>query len=158
MSLWARLYDGERAYKLFKGYLKDQCFMQLFAKCFTPMQVDGSLGVTAGINEMLIQSHEGVIEFLPALPAAWSEGKFNGVCARGAFEINFAWTNNKITQAEILSKEGGPCHLNVKNGVRIKCNGNNIKYQKLADGNIEFATKKGEHYTIEVISSNLQIK
>ena len=158
MSLWARLYDGERAYKLFKGYLKDQCFMQLFAKCFTPMQVDGSLGVTAGINEMLIQSHEGVIDFLPALPAAWSQGKFSGVCVRGGFEINFAWTNNKITQAEILSKEGGPCHINVKNGVRIKCKGNNIKYQKLADVNIEFATKKGEHYTIEIISSNLQLK
>lgn len=158
MSLWARLYDGERAYKLFKGYLKDQCFMQLFAKCFTPMQVDGSLGVTAGINEMLIQSHEGVIDFLPALPASWSEGKFNGVCARGAFELNFAWKNSKITQAEILSKEGGPCRINVKNDVRIKCNGNNIKYQKLADGNIEFATKKGEHYSIEIISSNLQLK
>ncbi len=158
MSLWARLYDGERAYKLFKGYLKDQCFMQLFAKCFKPMQVDGSLGVTAGINEMLVQSHEGVIDFLPALPAAWSEGKFNGVCVRGAFELNFAWKNNKITQAEILSKDGGPCRINVRNDVRIKSNGKNIKYQKLAGGSIEFATKKGEHYALEPLSYNLQQK
>ena len=95
MSLWARLYDGDRSYKIFKAYLKDQCFVQMFAKCFKPMQVDGSLGATAGITEMLLQSHESVIDFLPALPKEWSEGSFEGVCARGGFELNFQWKNNE---------------------------------------------------------------
>ena len=68
MSLWARLNDGNRANMIFKGYINDQCYPQLFAKCFTPLQVDGSLGVTAGITEMLVQSHEESIKILPAHP------------------------------------------------------------------------------------------
>ena len=151
MSLWARLYDGNRSYKLFKGYLKDQCFPQLFAKCFTPMQVDGSLGVTAGINEMLVQSHEGVIDFLPALPDEWSEGKFDGVCVRGAFELNFEWKNGKITQASLLSKQGELCRMNPKVAVQIKSNGKRIVVKKQKDGSIEFLTQKGNRYNIEVI-------
>jgi alpha-L-fucosidase 2 len=89
MALWARLNDGDRANRIFKGYLKEQCYPSLFAKCYTPLQVDGSLGVTAGITEMLIQSHEEFIELLPALPAEWPTGKFYGVKARGGFEIDF---------------------------------------------------------------------
>ncbi|MFI5194597.1 MAG: glycosyl hydrolase family 95 catalytic domain-containing protein, partial [Chitinophagales bacterium] len=153
MSLWARLYDGNRAYKLFKGYIKDQCLSQLFAKCFTPMQVDGSLGVTAGINEMLVQSHEGVIDLLPALPDEWRTGKFDGVCVRGAFELNFEWKNGKLTRASLLSKQGELCRLNPRTAVRIKSNGRNIAVKKQADGSIEFATQKGSRYDVEVISS-----
>ncbi len=148
MSLWARLYDGERAYKIFKGYLKDQCFLQLFAKCFKPMQVDGSLGVTAGITEMLVQSHEGIIELLPALPAAWSAGKFEGVCARGAFELSFQWENNKLIHVNILSKAGGICKINLPATVIITSNGTNIKRDIQPDGSISFATQKGMQYQI----------
>lgn len=68
MALWDRLYDGERANRIFKGYTRKQACPQLFAKCFTTLQVDGSSGVAAGITKMLMQSHEGVINLLPALP------------------------------------------------------------------------------------------
>ena len=129
MSLWARLYEGDRAHKIFKGYLKDQCFLQLFAKCFKPMQVDGSLGVTAGITEMLLQSHEGVIDFLPALPKEWRDGHFEGVCARGAFELNFEWANSKLTHVRILSKAGEMCVLNLPPSVKVTCKGQVIKTQ-----------------------------
>ncbi|MEO5998507.1 MAG: glycoside hydrolase family 95 protein [Chitinophagaceae bacterium] len=149
MNLWARLYDGNRALKILKGYINDQSFPQLFAKCFKPLQVDGSLGVTAGITEMLIQSYEGVIDLLPALPDDWSEGNFNGVCARGAFEVNFQWKKNKITQALILSKEGGLCRINTKLPVSIFCNGKKVSVKNLADGIIEFATKKGDSYDVK---------
>jgi len=148
MSIWARLYDGNRAYKIFKGYLDKQCFPQLFAKCFTPMQVDGTLGVTAAITEMLIQSHEGVIDLLPALPDEWSEGKFDGVCARGAFELNFAWKDHKITKAVIYSKQGGLCKLDAKVPIVVLCNGQKTPLKDAGNGVVEFLTQKGEHYNI----------
>jgi alpha-L-fucosidase 2 len=146
MNIWARLYDGNKAYKIFKEYLDQQCFSQLFAKCFTPMQVDGTLGVTAGITEMLIQSHEGVIDLLPALPDEWSEGKFDGVCARGAFELNFQWKNYKITKVELLSKQGGICRIDTKIPVVVKCKGKKIESKSLENGVQEFLTIKGERY------------
>jgi len=148
ISIWARLYDGNRAYKIFKGYLDKQCFPQLFAKCFTPMQVDGTLGVTAGITEMLIQSHEGVIDLLPALPSEWSAGKFDGVCARGAFELNFDWKDYKISHAVILSKKGGLCKVDAKIPVQVKCNGRKVLVKNGGNGVIEFPTKAGQYYSI----------
>ncbi len=151
MCVWARLYDGNRAYKIFKGYLDKQCFSQLFAKCFTPMQVDGTLGVTAAITEMLIQSHEGVIDLLPALPEQWSEGEFDGVCARGAFELNFMWKNYKITKAVLLSKQGGVCRIDAKLPVSITCNGHKTVLKNAGNGVVEFLTQKGEYYHIAAL-------
>ncbi|HEY6955504.1 MAG TPA: glycoside hydrolase family 95 protein [Flavisolibacter sp.] len=148
MSIWARLYDGDRAYKIFKGYLDKQCFPQLFAKCFTPMQVDGTLGVTAAISEMLVQSHEGVIDLLPALPAEWSEGKITGVIARGAFELGFQWRNHKLTNASVLSRKGGVCRIDVKVPVVVKNNGKTIPVKTIGNGIIEFQTRQGEIYSI----------
>ncbi|MCP4452116.1 MAG: glycoside hydrolase family 95 protein, partial [Planctomycetes bacterium] len=119
IALWARLYDSERAYKIFKGYIKEQAYMQLFSKCFTPLQVDGTFGVCAGITEMLMQSHEGVIDLLPALPQAWSQGQFSGVCARGAFELDIQWDHSQVTRVEVLSKQGQPCRINAGTGFKI---------------------------------------
>lgn len=148
MSLWARLYDGNRAYKIFKGYLDKQCYPQLFAKCFTPLQVDGSLGVTAAVTEMLIQSHEGIIDLLPALPDEWNEGKFDGVCVRGAFMVNLEWKNSKLIKAVVFSKEGGLCRLAAKTPVMIKTNGKKIEIISTENGIVEFMTKKGEQYEV----------
>jgi alpha-L-fucosidase 2 len=149
VCLWARLYDGNRADKILKGYLKHECFQQLFDKCPGTMQVDGSLGMAAGITEMLVQSHEGVIDVLPALPDEWSEGKFNGVCARGAFELNFEWKNNKITKAVLFSKQGGLCRMDIKVPVLIECNGKKVKIKDDGNSVVEFQTTKGEQYEIE---------
>jgi alpha-L-fucosidase 2 len=148
MSLWARLYDGERALKIFKGYLAQQCFPQLFAKCFKPLQVDGTLGVTAAVTEMLMQSHEGVIDLLPALPAVWSEGKFTGMCARGAFEVSAEWGKNKITKVVIVSKQGGMCSIDAKTPVSIQSNGKKIAFKSNGRGAVTFLTQKGTQYTI----------
>ena len=148
MSLWARLYDGERANSIFKGYIKEQAYPQLFAKCFTPLQVDGSMGVSAGITEMLMQSHEGVIDLLPALPKEWGSGEFKGVCARGAFELDLKWIANKVVSVEVLSKDGQVCRI--KPGIKAKVisQGKTIKTKILLDGSLEFATVKGGRYLI----------
>ena len=151
MSLWARLNDGNRANSIFKGYLKEQCFSTLFAKCGKPLQVDGSLGVTAGITEMLVQSHEGFIELLPALPSEWPEGQFEGVCARGGFELDFTWKNKKITALEVLSKAGVPFRLKTNNRVKVFIDGKSISHKKRANNIIEFNTVKGKRYTIKEI-------
>ena len=130
MALWARLNDGDRSNSIFKGYLKDQCYQSLFAKCFTPLQVDGTFGVTAGITEMLIQSHEGFIELLPALPREWPTGKFYGVKARGGFEVDFEWANSKLTSVIVLSTAGENCKMMLPNGLK------------------EFETEKGKRYDV----------
>jgi alpha-L-fucosidase 2 len=148
MSLWARLYDGNRAYSIFQGYIKDQCYPQLFAKCYTPLQVDGSLGVTAGITEMLIQSHEGVIDLLPALPDNWTDGSFNGVCARGNFELKFNWKAKALTSVEILSKAGQACRLHAGRLSNVTTNGLKVKVTRYADGSVGFETKPGQIYIV----------
>jgi alpha-L-fucosidase 2 len=149
MALWARLSDGNRANKIYKGYLKDQCCSSLFALCGRSMQVDGAFGVTAAITEMLMQSHDGFIKLLPALPDEWSEGAFKGVCTRGAFELDYAWKNKMVTHLSILSKAGEVCRLEYKPGLKISCDGKNIKYKNLPNGLVEFQTLKGNIYTVK---------
>ena len=148
MGLWARLYDAERAYVIFKGYIKEQAYPQLFAKCYTPLQVDGTFGVTAGITEMLMHSHEGVIDLLPALPKAWSNGHFDGLCARGAFELDMQWTDGQITRVEVLSKKGHTCRIDPKTKIKVAADGKHFKSKTLKDGSIEFDTRAGKKYTL----------
>ena len=148
MALWARLSDGNRANSIYKGYLKEQCYLSLFAKCYTPLQVDGTLGVTAAISEMLVQSHEDVIQLLPALPKEWNSGKFYGVCTRGAFELNLEWENGVTKKVEILSKAGKNCIISANNTVKVFLNGNQVQI-KSKNGYIEFPTEKGQMYNLE---------
>lgn len=148
VCLWARLYDGERARKIFKNYIKNQAYPQLFAKCFTPLQVDGTFGVTAGITEMLMQSHEGVIDLLPALPKAWNNGHIDGLCSRGAFELDMQWMGGKITRVEILSKKGHPCRIDAKTKVKVTSDGIYVQTEQHKDGSIEFKTLPGKKYTL----------
>ena len=148
MALWARLSDGDRAHSIYKGYLKEQCYPSLFAKCFTPLQVDGSLGLTAAISELLVQSHEGVIQLLPALPLEWHSGTFRGVCTRGAFELDLQWKNGLIKTVELLSKAGADCKMSAGSPVTVMTNGHQIPI-KQHHGYIEFPTKPGERYRLE---------
>jgi len=148
MCLWARLYDAERAYKIFKSYIKNQTCPQLFSKCYSSPQVDGTFGVTAAITEMLMQSHEGVIDLLPALPKAWRDGRFDGLCARGAFELDMQWSDGKIIRVEVLSKKGHTCRINPKTDVKVTADGKHVKSKTLNDGSIEFKTSPGQKYTL----------
>jgi len=149
MALWARLGDGNRANKIYKGYLKDQCCTSLFALCGRALQVDGSFGATAAITEMLVQSQDGVIKLLPALPDEWGEGKYSGVCVRGAFELDYAWKDKQVTQLKILSKAGVTCRIESRPKLKISSNGQKVKYRVLPNGQVEFDTVKGGVYVVE---------
>ena len=149
MALWARLGDGNRSNKIFKGYLNEQSCSQMFALCGTALQVDGTLGLTAAVTEMLMQSHDGHIRLLPALPDEWESGEIKGACARGAFELNFRWKNKELTHLTILSKAGEPCRLMVGFPIKVTCDGSAQPVSTSSDGVAEFKTKKGMRYVVE---------
>lgn len=148
MALWARLYDGNRAAEIFKGYIKEQCYPQLFAKCFTPLQIDGTQGVAAGITEMLVQSHEGAIDLLPALPDHWDAGRFRGVCARGGFEFDMTWGSHSVTAVDIVSKAGATCRINAGRRFRVTKDGGEVPAISHDDGSLEFPTVIGGRYRL----------
>jgi alpha-L-fucosidase 2 len=148
VNLRARLRDGERALSIYKGYLKEQSYLSLFAKCGEPFNIDGSLGQTAGITEMLVQSHEGVIDLLPAVPNEWRTGQFDGVRVRGGFELNMAWKDKKITTVEINSLAGKRCRINAGDGYKVTQDGKEIASKENDDGSLEFDTIKGLTYLL----------
>lgn len=108
LNLWARTGDGERAYKLLRGLLGDCTFENLW-DFHPPFQIDGNFGGSAGIAEMLLQSHEGVIRVLPAVPNEWQNGSFTGLCARGGFVVDAEWENGAVTSLTVRAINGDEC-------------------------------------------------
>lgn len=155
LCLWARLFDGDRCNKIFKGYVKEQCFPQFFAKGGSVMQVDATFGASAGIAEMVMQSNEQYIDILPALPAEWKDGDIKGLCARGGFEVNLQWKNNIIERVEVISKAGLPCSMKIHNGQQftVAAGGRQVLLVK-ANGYATFNTIKGGHYVLNFNQPN----
>ena len=108
INTWARLGDGNKAHELIGNLFKGGIYPNLWDS-HAPFQIDGNFGMTSGVAEMLVQSNMGFIDLLPALPDAWADGTVEGIVARGNFEIDMAWEATSLTEATILSKNGGEC-------------------------------------------------
>ncbi len=129
INFWARLAEGDKALELLDVLLTRSTVNNLF-DMHPPFQIDGNFGATSGIAEMLLQSHTGTIDLLPALPTDWRNGKITGICARGAFVVDIEWKNNKLIAATIVSNKGNRC--------KVSCQGQAI----------EFATEAGKAYKL----------
>jgi len=126
INFWARFLDGDHAYELIKLLFRVQeeapvngsggTYINLFDS-HPPFQIDGNFGAPAGIVELLVQSHQGLIDVLPALPGALSSGFVTGVCARGGFELDLRWMDGKMTNLTILSKAGSICRIRYRDRI-----------------------------------------
>jgi alpha-L-fucosidase 2 len=114
INFWARLHDGDRAHKLLSEQLRSSTLPNLF-DTHPPFQIDGNFGATAGIAEMLAQSHDGVLHLLPALPGDWSVGKVRGLRARGAISLDVGWTGGRVEVA-ITPDRAGPISVRMADG------------------------------------------
>lgn len=138
LNQWARLHDGNHAYKLYGNLLKNGTLDNLW-DTHAPFQIDGNFGGTAGVTEMLLQSHMGFLHLLPALPDAWKEGSVEGLRARGNFLVSLTWRGGKLIQATVVSQSGETCKVHYKGKT------------------LNFKTQRGKSYTITYTNEKLRV-
>lgn len=158
VNFWARLFDGNHAYKLFRNLLRltkpgdkhGGAYANLF-DAHPPFQIDGNFAGTAGVIEMLLQSQNGELHLLPALPDAWKDGKVSGMVGRGNHVVDIAWEAGRMTSARITSRLGGRCV--VRSPVPVLVEGLGLRSTSGKIGHtLSFIARKGRTYVLRPAS------
>ena len=147
--MYARLEDAETAHAYLTKLLGNP-FPNLFNAhrhpkiTFYPLTIEANFAASAGIAELLMQSHAGELHLLPALPKAWPSGRISGIRARGGYELDLIWADGKLQSAAIRASQSGRCQ--VRTAVPIAVEGAN--WEQVEDGVIAFTVEAGQSYTI----------
>lgn len=148
-AIWARLRTRD-CQRMIDGYIQHNLLPNLIAT-HPPLQLDGSFGITAALAEMLVQSHEGSIELLPGVDLEnWPNGSFQGLCARGGFEVSAVWENQRLLRAELLARLGGPVELGAPENPRAIRDetGKALTFAAARSKAVRFETRAGGRYRV----------
>ena len=152
INFYARFEEGDSAYQNIRELLKTSTMPNLFdlhpASPEPVFQIDGNFGGTAGIAEMLIQSHAGSLHLLPALPKAWPDGRVTGLRGRDGYTVDMGWKAGKFMDAAIRADHAGICKLRIKGPIRIFLGQTEISVRQLAEDLVEFQTEKDKTYSL----------
>ncbi|TWU31141.1 hypothetical protein Poly41_63320 [Novipirellula artificiosorum] len=153
IAMWARVHDGEEAYSFYEALLGGNYLHNLFNdhRGGPLFQADANYGATAGVAEMLLQSQDHVVAPLTAMPAAWSQGSYQGLLARGNFEVSAQWTGGHASQLEVLSKSGGDLDLrypNVAQAMIKTAEGQAVDFVAKGSDQVRIKTTKGQTYVV----------